>query len=384
MDMIKLTLKQARRFMLLRHGLIGEKRFEGKQGAYDYVRSVGCVQFDPIDVCGRNAELVLQSRVKGFTKNMLHELLYVNRTLVDYYDKVMSIFPVEDWPFFERTRKRNVDDPYSSSDELKTYINLVREYIAANGPMTSSDIESDKKIRWPWGYSPIVRAALETLYFQGELIIYQKRVNRKQYDFAQRHISPQYLLAQDPNQTLEEYQAWHVRRRTDGVGLMWNRPSDAFLEIIGLNAASRTQAYDALLKSGDIIELQVEGIRWPLYMDSSKMELLEIAMTDQELMPRCEFLAPLDNIMWDRKLIEALFGYYYRWEIYTPAAKRQYGYYVLPILYGEELIGRIEPAYDKQAKALTIRNVWYEPGKKLPKKTLDKAISAFERFHKAD
>ena len=379
--MIKLTSKQARRFLLLRHGLIGEKRYVGKQGAYDYIRSVGCVQFDPIDACGRSADLTLQSRVQGYTKRMLHELLYADRKLVDYYDKVMAIFPVEDWPYFERARKRNAEIPYASSDELDEYLVRVRDYIAANGAMTSSDIESDVKIRWPWGHSPIVRAALETLYFQGELVIYQKKANRKQYDLAERHIPAQILTAEDPNKTLEDYQAWHIKRRTDSVGLLWNRPSAAFLEIIGLNSETRTKAYDTLLKRGELVELEAEGIRWPLYMDSSKIELLELALSPQELAPRCEFLAPLDNMLWDRKLIEALFGFNYRWEIYTPADKRQYGYYVLPILYGEELVGRIEPVYEKKTKELSIKNVWHEPGKKLPQRALDQAIKRFERFH---
>ena len=91
-----ITKEQAIRFLLLKQGLIGKKKFIDKQGVYDYIRQAGCIQYDPIDVCGKNAELALQSRVKGFKKDYLHELLYQDRRLVDYYDKVMSIFPIED------------------------------------------------------------------------------------------------------------------------------------------------------------------------------------------------------------------------------------------------------------------------------------------------
>jgi uncharacterized protein YcaQ len=89
--MIKLTNTQARQFLLLNHGLLGEYIFTGKQGALEFVRQAGCIQFDPIDVCGRNADLVLQSRVKGYKKTMLDELLYKDRILVDYPDKNLAI-----------------------------------------------------------------------------------------------------------------------------------------------------------------------------------------------------------------------------------------------------------------------------------------------------
>ncbi len=94
---------QARQFLLAKQGLIGKHRFIGKQGALEYVRQAGCIQFDPVDVCGKNAELTLQSRVKGFTKKQLYTLLYKDRALIDYSDKELSIWPVEDWPYFSST-----------------------------------------------------------------------------------------------------------------------------------------------------------------------------------------------------------------------------------------------------------------------------------------
>ena len=94
--MIRLTNRQARQFMLLKQGLLGKYRFEGKPGALAFVRQAGCIQFDPVDACGKNAELTLQSRVKGFTKGMLGELLYEDRRLVDYPDKNRSILPARD------------------------------------------------------------------------------------------------------------------------------------------------------------------------------------------------------------------------------------------------------------------------------------------------
>lgn len=87
---INLTKKEARQFILLKQGLLGDYRFEGKQGVLDYVGQAGCIQFDPIDVCGKNAEIVLQSRIKKFKKSMLYELLYKDRQLIDYFDKNLA------------------------------------------------------------------------------------------------------------------------------------------------------------------------------------------------------------------------------------------------------------------------------------------------------
>ena len=91
--MLTMTREQARRFILRKQGLLGKYRFVGKSGAYEYIRQAGCIQYDPVDVCGKNAELTLQSRVRGFTRQMLADLLYKDRLLVDYTDKELSIRP---------------------------------------------------------------------------------------------------------------------------------------------------------------------------------------------------------------------------------------------------------------------------------------------------
>ena len=104
---IRLTREQARRFILIRQGLLGGHRFVGKAGACAYVKQAGCIQFDPVDVCGRNAELTLQARVKGFTKKVLSDLLYQDRLLVDYCDKELAIWHRDDWPYFEDYRQRS-------------------------------------------------------------------------------------------------------------------------------------------------------------------------------------------------------------------------------------------------------------------------------------
>ena len=134
--MFKLNNNQARQFMLLKHGLIGEYKFTGKQGIIDFIRQAGCVQFDPVDICGRNADIILNSRVGDYKKEMLDELLYKDRRLIDYYDKHLSVFPVEDAPaFFEHKLGGGYAEAFhnSSGDAVKQLEPMIRKIIDERG-----------------------------------------------------------------------------------------------------------------------------------------------------------------------------------------------------------------------------------------------------------
>ena len=118
-------------------------------------------------------------------------------------------------------------------------------------------------------------------------------------------------------------------------------------------------------------------------MLSESLPMLESVLAGEEdTKPRLEFLAPLDPMMWDRKLIEAVWGYQYSWEIYTPQDKRKYGYYVLPMICGDRFIGRIEPRADRKAGVLTVSNIWLEPGARQTKKLSGMIDSAVQRLAK--
>ncbi len=377
-----ITKAQAGRFLLLWHGLLGEHQFAGKQGVLDFVRQAGCIQFDPVDVCGRNAELTLQSRVKGFTKAMLQELLYRDRLLIDYTDKNQAILPVEDWPCFSRFREeaKKSGRRFEGLDALEAQ---AKAYIRENGPVDSASLPIEGNIFWHsvihwsgnWhGESNAARSVLEQLYASGELVIHHKTGTRKAYDLALRHIPQEILNAPDPYPDEMEHIKWRVLRRIGAVGLLWNRPSDAWLSIWGLTAERRNEAFAQLQAEGRIIPVQVEGIHGPLYLRAEAEACLERALAEGPETARCEVIAPLDPMMWDRKLIRALFGFEYTWEIYTPAAKRKYGYYVLPLIYAERFVGRVEVIADQKQDALVVRRVWLEDGVKRTKK-LDAAIA---------
>ena len=110
-------------------------------------------------------------------------------------------------------------------------------------------------------------------------------------------------------------------------------------------------------------------------------------MQGKKYKPRCELIAPLDCVMWDRKLIKVLFGFDYTWEIYTPANKRKYGYYVLPMIYGDQFVGRIEAVNDRKTKTLNVKNIWYEDGVRHTKalvSAVDDCIKRFAKFNECD
>ena len=387
-----ITKQQAKQFILSKQGLIGQYRFIGKDGAYAYVRQAGCIQFDPVDVCGKNAELTLQSRVKNFKKTMLYDLLYEDRKLVDYADKELSIWSSEDWPYFSsyREKSRKLGRTFKGLQKLERQ---AIEYIESNGPVSSDSLPIEGEIYWHssmhWSgnwhkKSQAARSVLEQLYTDGVLIIHHKKGSRKYYDLAGKYLPGPILDAENPCKNEEEFTAWRVLRRIGAVGLLWDKNSTAFLGI-DINAEKRKMILESLTAQGKICSVAVQGIKQTFYYRSEDDPLMgSIVDGSADLKPRMSFIAPLDPLMWDKSLILALWDYQYSWEIYTPADKRKYGYYTLPILSGDRFVGRIEAVPDRKGKVLMVKGLWWEPGirqtKKLNKE-LEKTLIRFAGFN---
>lgn len=383
MPMFTLSNKEARQFILLKQGLIQDYKFISKQGVIDFIKQAGCIQFDPIDVCGKNPELVLQSRVKGFTKQMLYDLLYNDRKLIDYFDKNLSIIDINDWKYMNRLRLESKQCG-ASRDEVNAVSDEIKEMIKEKGFLCSKDINLNQKVNWYWSDTKLSRAALETLYFRGDLIIHHKKGTIKYYALAEDYIPQKILNEKDPNETEFEFMKWWVLRRISAVGLLWNRPSDAWLNIENFKSAKRNNVFKALLKEEKIIEIEIEAQRDKLYCLSSDIDLINLVLNNRKLKDRTEFVAPLDSMLWDRKLIKAIFDFDYKWEIYTPAADRKFGYYVLPIISGINFIGRAEIINEKKSKKLIVKNIWYENNVKHTRKldsSLENCIKRFAEFN---
>lgn len=383
MEGIYLTNKQARQFMLLKHGLIGGYKFSGKKGVLDFVNQVGCIQYDPIDVCGKNAELVLQSRVKGFTKQTLYSLLYEDRAIIDYFDKNLAIMGSKDWPYFRRYRE-TFKNGGRSHDKVNSICEEVKDIIRKRGAVSSADIDFNDTVNWYWSDTKLSRAALETMYFRGDLMIHHKKGTIKYYDITENCLAAELVDSPEPFPDEFSHLKWRVRRRIGAVGLLWNKSSDAWLNIQGLKANERNEILKQLHADGEILEINVEGLKEKLYCLSSDKALLETSLQCKKQKARCELIAPLDNILWDRRLIKALFCFDYKWEIYTPDIQRKYGYYVLPLLYGDSFIARVEAICDKKSKTLKLKNIWFEDGVKRTKKLqtlIDKCLYRFAEFN---
>ena len=384
MDTYTLTKEQARQFMLTKQGLLGDYRFIGKEGVLRFAEQAGCIQFDPIDVCGKNAELVLQSRVKGFTKQMLYELLYEERKLFDYFDKNLAIMNLSDWMYLDRIRQtyRNRSRGRKEVDRIAPE---VIKKIAQEGPVSSKELNFNEKVDWYWSDTKLSRAALETLYFRGDLIVHHKKGTNKYYALAKDYIPQDVLKAREPYPNDIDHMKWRVLRRISAVGMLWNKPSDAFLGIDNFKAAERKEVFEQLLDEGRNIEISVTGMKDKLYCITKDRVLLEeILSMENKYRQRTELIAPLDSLMWDRKLIKAIFDFDYKWEIYTPLEQRKYGYYVLPILSGSRFIGRAELIKDSKNGTLKAKNIWYEENVKMSEKlksAIDQCFKRFMKFH---
>jgi hypothetical protein len=355
-----LTKEQARHFLLIKQGLYGPKKFYGKKGIADYVSQAACVQFDPIDVCGKNHELVFQSRVEGFKKSDVYDLLYKDKVLIDWFDKNMSICLRSDWPYFSYERAWAYTGK-KTNPAVQGSLEAVLNYIRDHGEVSSRDLAMDQKVDWYWGVpSSLARAVLDTLYDQGRLVVSRKQNTRKFYDLADRHIRPEILQMENPNDTIHKQLCWKVLRRIRGVGLLHANNSYAYIGIDGLKAGTRKAVFESLLRDGLIQEIRVDGCRLPFYYLTEDQGLMDEVCSGLEESDRLEFIAPLDNLIWDRAMIEEVFDFSYKWEIYTPVKDRKYGYYVLPILMGDRFVGRIEMKRDRKKKRFDLLHVWWE------------------------
>ena len=374
---MKLTLEQARNYLICLH--FGPHR----QALMDHMHGLRSVQFDPLDVVGRNADLVLQSRINRYKPAMLYDTLYKDRLLMDGFDKCLCIYPIEEYPHFARMREIEWG-PVRSPEIAEAYPHVC-EQIRLRGPLCSDDLALDAKVDWPWGPTKLSRAVLEHYWAHGKLILSHKKGVRRYYDLIERYVPESILSAPNPHGSDAAFYEWMLMRRIDAVGLMWNRASDAFVAIPGFSQAVRNRSFEALEASGQIVRVEIEGIAWPLFLPARDVPVFEASLTvpvDKTM----RFIAPLDNLIWDRKLIEVLFGFYYRWEVYTPKDKREYGYYVLPVLYGGRFVARFEPEHFRGGK-LIIRNWWWEVGIRRTKAIAlarERALKAFCRYLGAD
>ena len=355
---------QARQFLLSHHFLLPPRQLNGKAGALELVRRLGCIQFDPVNVVGWNPDLVLQARLSDYRTQMLDELLYTDRLFWDGFDKVQSIYLSEDWPHFTRRRVHGSDNARFTEEEAKRLQPLIVEKIREKGPLSSLDLEDQTRIGGYWGFPiRVERAALENLYNMGRLGIHHRKGTRRYFDLAENLLPPGLLNAPDPHASEADYHDWHVLRRVGSMGLTNPGAGERWLGILGMQSAERTRALVRLIERGDLLHVAVEEANGQTYMmRASEAPLLASLGQIPAPAPSVTFLAPLDNLLWHRDMLRKIFDFDYTWEVYTPAVKRKYGHYVLPVLYGDQFIARAELLYERKTNTLVLRNWWWEAG----------------------
>ncbi len=355
---------QARRFLLAHLHLWPPRKLRRKQGVLDYIRHVNCIQYDPINVVGQNPQLVLQSRVQDYKPAMLNALLYQDRKLLDGFDKQMSIYPVEDWPCFAYYRERMLQR-YMESEHTAIAAKLVesvRHQIEARGPLSSLELEEDTRMDW-WlaGSVRAVRIALDILLYGGETIVHHRVGTRRYFELTKRVLPSELMKSCIPHGSQDDYLEWHVFRRAGGLGLVDRRVTAKFGGLVGWQDGRIKAAMVRLAEKGQLLPLTIEELpRQQFYIRRDDVPALETAAKTNPGKQRAALIAPLDNLMWDLKLVEMLFDFRYAWEVYKPADKREYGYYVLPVLYGDRFVARIDPDFDRASRVLTVKNWWWE------------------------
>lgn len=387
---MELTKKQAREFLIQYHNLHKRtpKNFsqsKRKEAILDHFSRHGCIQYDPLNVVGRNPDLVLQARIGSYNHSDLSTLLYQDKKLIDAWDKMMSIYPTSDWPYFKKVRIQHGQGTlgtlkYRNSLEALELNDQVLAHIKTHGPSKSSDFKSETATKGKWGHSKLTSASLDYLYSVGTIGVTDKTNTQKVYDLIE-HIVPQPLLNTDIEYNHDhDYIDWYLYRRIKGAGLVWNKNGGHWLGYYIQKKATRSQSISRLLDKNLISTVRIKGISEPFYITSDNLSLLE---TPKKYKKQVRFLAPLDNFLWDRGLIEILFDFHYRWEVYTPIKKRIFGYYVLPILFGHQIVGRIEFDYYRKGKSLKILNRWFEPWFKETdtfKKAFNLELECFNRY----
>ncbi|TFG49772.1 MAG: winged helix-turn-helix domain-containing protein [Anaerolineales bacterium] len=359
---IQLAKQTAQRFILASQGLYPPRAWQGKRGAKSFLNQVRSIQFDPINVVGRNPDLVLQSRVRDFRPAMLDELLYTDRILVDNWDKMASLSLAEDWPYFSRHRERMKEMFGVPSEVVMSLAPTVLDQIRRQGPQCSLDYKFEEKTDWAWGPTRVTRASLEGLFKMGMLGVHHRVNNRRYFDLMENLQPAELLEMEDPNQSWEDYQRWHMLRRIGALGLAHPNGGEQWGGMIGIKTPQRRIILDELLDNGQVLAVEVEELPGDLFYFRREDKKILNRIMNEEPAREAAFIAPLDNLLWDRKTVNRIFDFSYMWEVYKPEAKREYGYYVLPVLYGDQLIARLDPEFDKKTRVLTVNNWWWEEG----------------------
>jgi len=370
-DIRHIAADHARRFLVRRQLLDPPRSLPAKpESVLRVVERLGSVQFDPLEVPGaRSNDLMLHARIKNFRREWTDGWLYGpmgERRLIELYNKSLNILPLEELPLHRAAWEQWRDG--LERGVLREHAELVTTILGSveRDGQLSTDAFRDiqHRIEWWWDSdgtttTRTAKAVMEALFVIGRLGIARREGSRRYYDLIERLI-PADLLEQSADAGAQHRHRLLSRHR--GVGLMAIGGQSELVAGTG-SAADRVRMTAALIDEGTLRPVQVEGFREVRHVLADEWGILEAtARPDPTAVPSVSLVAPLDPLMWDRRLVKSVFGFEYLWEVYVPAPKRRWGYYVLPILFGDRLVGRVEPRYERVTRTLRIAGIWFEEG----------------------
>jgi uncharacterized protein YcaQ len=340
----QISADEARTLALWAQGLIGEPHAGGVSAL---LRRLGTIQLDTISVLARSHELVPYSRLGAVGRKKVHDAYWsAPPRAFEYWGHLASVIPIEWWPWLAAKRRWLMAKEYMRGATKKDMA-AVRAALRDGGPLTTADVGGARKgsAGW-WDWSPNKRA-LEGLFASGEVTCVERRGWRRVYDLSERAI-PAELLAQDPTDA-ECY--------AQLVGLAGERLGVASLSDLANFWWMQTQLVRPAIEGAGLIPVEVEGWGKPAWAHPGALEALRSGIKGRH---RTTLLSPFDSLIWFRERTHRLFDFHLRLEAYTPAPKRIHGYFVMPVLVGGRLVGRVDPK--RQGSTLVVKQLSAEPG----------------------
>lgn len=386
--MTQISNVAARRIFLARHGLAGPR----PETLLQEIELLGFVQIDSIDTVARAQHMILAARRKSYRQPQLATALERKRDLFEHWTHDAAAIPTEYFPYwrlrFERDKARLAERwrrwrKAGFEDEINRVLTRVRDH----GPTMARELEDAVATPpreagsagwWDWRPS---KTALEYLWRTGVLAVSGRRGFQKAFDLTERVI-PAAALAFTPTEA--ETIHWAGASALDRLGFATSGEIAAFWATI---TPAEAKAWAASRLGDDVVEIKVVSADGRVRTVLARPGLVDEAKAAPPASSAIRVLSPFDPVLRDRKRAEWLFGFDYRIEIFVPAAKRRYGYYVFPLLEGETLIGRIDMKRNGPGGPLEIRACWLEPGVKPARgriERLERELVRVARYAKAD
>lgn len=392
MTLRTITPETVRRLAIRRQHLDADRPPATAEGILGVARNLGCLQLDPISAVARSHTLVVFSRVGAYDLKLLDKLQWEDRALFEYWAHVASIVLTEDFPIYHKRMRDYCTGVDGWSESVRQWVktnqalhDFILKDITANGARLSRELEADGLhpegwVSSGWTSGRNVSRMLDFLWSSGTIMVAGRKGGQKVWDLTERFL-PEWTPKDEWDERQVTYAAAQRAIRALGVAT----PQQIKVHFIRGRYPDLPAVLADLERDGLVQRVKVEGDKRTWYVHTADLPLLG-AVEDGDFRGRTVLLSPFDNLICDRKRTEELWNFYYRIEIYVPADKREYGYYVLPILHGDRFIGRIDPTYDKKSQTLRINAVYAEadaPKNKATVRAVKGAIEELGTFLKA-